>query len=379
MLLRSSALVVAAPSLLLRGYNMKAIIRTFPLLLVSLLLSTGAHAGWVCGEPFMSTTNPQECKAAGSQQTPEALATAYIKEIEKKNPSRAPYALTECTPSGKEYSCRYTFYIGSSQFSNTVAAAQDASASCPETLESRSDNVGVTKAGDKYFVLFSVGSVTDDICHNSCSYLASSASISTCYRVTGSTDTGFCNFVVGLNSASPSCTSESGYKAPATGDSLSGGTGTGGGGDDGGDSGTGGDGGSGGDGGTGGSGGDGDSDGSDGSGGDTEPDFVAPGKLNAKDVLEDEKNQLKYQQFVTTLETSFNDSGFGSAVNQLKQTLLTTGVGAACPTPVIELSFVTVVISSHCDIYNNSDLAAIFTTVFMAGWGLLSLRIVLSA
>lgn len=358
---------------------MKTIIRLAPLFLLSLYFAPNAYAGWSCDATFLKVT-PEQCEAAGSQSTPEAFASTYLKAQEKKYPDRVPYTLDACIASGDDYSCRYSFYIGTSKLNGTVMVMQDSpSVSCPETLESRGDDSSVVKIGDKYNVVWSVRQVTDDICHSSCSYLASSASVSTCYRVAGSSDTGFCNFVVGLNSASPSCTSESGYKAPATGDSLSPGTGTGGGGDDGGDGGTGGDGGSGGDGGTGGSGGDGDGDESDGSGFDGELDFDDPGKLDAKEVFEDEKNKSSYGSFVIQLEASYNESEFGRSVNQLKQTLLTTGTGAACPTPVVQLYFTTFTIDSHCQIYNNSDLASIFTTVFMAAWALLALRIVLSA
>lgn len=336
-------------------------------------VAPGAHAGWVCGEPFMTTTNPQECKAAGSQQTAVALATAFIKELEKKNPNRAPYALTECTPSGKEFSCRYTFYIGTSQFSNTVSAVQDATASCPETLESRGDNSSIVKTGDKYNVVWSVRQVTDDICHNSCSYLASSASVSTCYRVAGSSDTGFCNYVVGLNSASPSCASESGYQAPATGDSLDAGSGSGGDSDGGGDE--GGDGG--GDGSNGGSGDGSGNGGSDGSGFDGELKFSSPGELDAKSIIEREQNGVAAEAFVLGLQTSLNESGFGKAIEGFKQSITNSAMQGVCPTPSFEVFQKVMRFDSHCDLF--ASLAGIASIVFMAGWSIAAIRIVLSA
>lgn len=357
--------------------NMKKLLPLLGILTLSLFAVPSANAGWSCGEPY-PTTNPDECSAAGSQQTPEAFAQAFIKAMEKKQPTRAPFTVEKCEKSGNDYSCQYSFMIGSSKLTNTVSAKNDNPVQCPETLESRGANSSVTKNGDKYFVVWTVRQATN-ICHNSCSYMGESAAISNCYLVRGSTDTGFCNYFVGLNSADPSCNAEYGYTAPEKGDALSSGSGTGG-------SGTGSDGdgdGSGDNSGTGGHGGNGGNGGSSGESGgsdfDGELDFDSPGELDTDAIFEREQNALDHESYVIGLETTWNDSELGQAFNRLKETLLTTTSNAACPIYSTQTYLGTFVIDAHCELYSHSDVAGILATVFMCVWSLFAIRIVLSA
>lgn len=356
-------------------FDMKRVLSVLGLFCLSILFVPAANAGWSCGEPY-PTTNPDECSAAGSQQTPEAFAQAYIKAMEKKQPSRAPFTVEKCEKSGNDYSCQYSFMIGSSKLTNTVSAKNDSPVQCPETLESRGKNSSVTKNGDKYYVVWTVRQATD-ICHNSCSYMGESAAISNCYLVRGSTDTGFCNYFVGLNAADPSCSAETGYTAPEKGDALTSGSGSGGGGNDGDDSGSGSDGGNGGHGGNGGNGGS--SGESDDSGFDGELDFDSPGDLDTDAIFDREQNALHHESYVIGLETTWNDSELGQAFNQLQDTLRTTTSSATCPTYTTQTYLGTFTIDAHCELYNNSDVAGILATVFMCVWSLFAIRIVLSA
>jgi len=354
---------------------MNKLLPSLGILALSLLSVTSANAGWTCGEPY-PTTNPKECSAAGSQQTPEAFAEAYVKAMEKNKPDRAPFKVEKCDENGADYSCQYSFYIGTSKLNNFVTVKNDGATKCPETLESRGANSSVTKNGDKYYVVWTVRQATS-ICHNSCSYMGESAAISNCYLVRGSTDTGFCNYFVGLNAADPSCSSEIGYTAPEKGDALTPGSGSDSGVGDGDGSGSGSDGGNGGHGGNGGNGGG--SGESDDPGFDGELDFDSPGDLDTDAIFDREQNALHHESYVIGLETTWNDSELGQSLLQLQESLRNMTNTTTCPTFTAQTYLGVINFDTHCEIYNNSDVAGILTAVFLLVWSLLAIRIVLSA
>lgn len=334
-----------------------------PLLFIA-AFSSFASAGWKCDSSNAAVYESQ-CSTAGEQESPESFITAFVNAVRSSNtnPNRTNYSAGACTLNGTtDASCAYSWTSYGSQFNNTVGIVKTAAA-CPETIESRGATSAAIKSGDKYYVAWSVGSVTADICHNSCSYLASSASVSNCYLSTGSTSTGFCNFVVGVNSTSPACAAESGYTAPSTGDPLTPDP----------DPGDGGDGGSGGDGGDNG-GGDG---GDDGGSFDGELSFDAPGSLGADSVLDRESNAAKYNSMVRGFEADLNDSGFGQALADFNQKISSAGSLATCPTAQVQLLGTMITFDAHCALFDS--VSSILAAVFLAAWSLLAVRVFLSA
>lgn len=345
-----------------------------PVLLPLLYFSQPANADWVCAGVY-NTINPQECTTAGSQATPDAFIAAFAQAAfqHRTNSARENYRAGTCTIDDDSARCEYSWDVYGTTSTDFVGLVKNETPSCPSTLEVSGPNSSVISTGGKSYVAWSVSQVVSDICHNSCSYMASSAARSDCHLVKGSTDTGFCNFFVGHNTASPSCSSESGYAAPRTGDPLGGTTSPGGDGDDGGDDGSG----DGGD--DGGNTGGGNTGGSDGSDFDGELDFDNPGQLDAKSVIDDERNGLAYERFTLDMQETWNDSEFGKALAEFQQSLNSTSGQGECPRPVIQLGFTTVVLESHCDLLFTPQVLGIFTTIFLAMWSLLAVRIVLSA
>lgn len=330
-----------------------------------------AVAGWKCTSSSSAAT-PQACAAPGTASTPEAFISAYVDYLRSTNTdsNKDNYKAKTCSPLGSSttYTCDYSYvFLGTREMSNMIFVEQVAD--CPQTLESRGSFAAVSKTGQKYNVLWSTRSVTDDICHNSCSYLASSATVSNCYLVTGSTDTGFCNYVVGLDSASPTCNVESTYSAPGTGDSLDvDETGDGeGGGSDGGL-------------GEGGDTGDGESGGGDSGDGSVfvrDIAFVNPGQIDANSIVAKEDNAIGYQRFVLKMDTDFNESGFGKALQSFNTKVSSSAQQGICPTADIAVFGTIVVLDSHCALI--SSYSSILSTVFLACWSLLAVRIFLSA
>lgn len=319
----------------------------------------------------VESSYPTECKAGAGSATPEAFiqsATAAARAA-NTSPKATDYAVVGCstTAIATLYNCKYSYKYYGSLFEIGLSIQQTANASCPETLESRGSNSSVTKTGDKYYVTWSVRSITSDVCHNSCSYLAESAAVSNCYLVTGSTDTGFCNYVVGLNSASPSCASETAYTAPGTGDSLTPNVDPGDGGSDGSDGGSG----------DGGNTGGGNSSGSGNSGFDGELSFSSPGSLDTDRVIDSELNAAHYKTFVVGMEADFNESGIGKALTDFRNKTGGGGQQGTCPTAQASILGTVVAFDAHCNLF--SGISPILTVVFMAGWSLLAVRIFLSA
>lgn len=332
--------------------------------------SSTAFSAWKC-ETSTASSYAEQCARAGSQESPEALISAFVSAVSalNTNANRTNYKAGACTPNGTTRAiCAYSWTAFGTQFDNSMTAMKEADA-CPGTLEVKGPNSGVTKSGESYYVLWSATSVTSgpDICHNSCSYLASSASGSTCYLSPGSTSSGFCNYVVGLNSASPSCGAESGYTAPSTGDPLTPNTDPGDGGSDGSDGGSG----------DGGNTGGGDGGGSGDSGFDGELSFSAPGSLDTDDVIDSERNAAHYEAFVVGMEADFNESGIGKALTEFRSRIGVAGQQGICPAAQISLLGTLVTFDAHCDLF--SGISPILTVVFMAAWSLMAIRIFLSA
>ncbi|MFQ6576610.1 hypothetical protein ACLOF5_25535, partial [Pseudomonas sp. UM16] len=199
----------------------------------------------------------------------------------------------------------------------------------------------------------------------------SSVQAGTCYLNKGSTSTGFCNFHIGHNSVSPTCTSDSGYAASQVGDSTSTDStepvdpGQPGDGDDGSDGGSGGD--------------NGNTGGSDGSGGDFDGElsFVSPGSLDAGTVFDNERNKVHYKSFVYSMQTTFDESGFGKALTSFQAGLSESAGQGVCPVADITIFQTVVSIDAHCTLF--TLISPILTVVFAAAWSVLALRIVLSA
>lgn len=340
------------------------------LLFLFWLPSDEAFSSWSCSQAYVSSY-PNECQAGAGSATPEAFIEAAMVAARAANTSSraTDYAVVGCsaTAVASMYSCKYSYKYFGSLFEIGINIEGATEASCPETLESRGSNSSVTKTGDKYYVTWSVRSVDSDICHNSCSYLAESAAVSNCYLVAGSTDTGFCNYVVGLNSASPSCASEAGYTAPGTGDSLTPNVDPGDGGSDGSNGGAG----------DGGNTGGGNGSGSGDSVFDGELSFSAPGALDTDGVVNSELNAAHYKTFVVGMEADFNDSGIGKALTNFNNKIFGAGQQGSCPTAQIQLLGTVVAFDAHCDLF--SGISPILTVVFMAAWSLLAVRIFLSA
>ena len=336
----------------------------FPLLLFG-AFTPPAFAGWKCSNAE-AASEPQYCAAAGTQATPEQFASLYVDAVRQAQSSayKTNFKVDSCSFLADTLaSCGYSWTSYGSPMSNSVSAQKEA-VSCPDTVEVRGPNAAAIKSGDKYYVAWSVSSVTADVCHNSCSYLASSASGSTCYLSTGSTDTGFCNFVVGLNSASPSCGAESGYTAPSVGDPLTPSTDPGDGGGDGSNPGGGGD-------GDGGNGGDGDS------GFDGELSFDNPGALDGAAILGSEVNAVHYDAFVRGMEADLNESGFGKALTEFNEKMAAGGSQAACPTADVYLLGTMITFDAHCALFDS--VSSILAAALLAAWSILALRVFLSA
>lgn len=346
------------------------LIYSISLLFLFLLPSDDAFSAWSCNASY-EPSYPTECQAGAGSATPEAFIQAAMTAVRdaNTNPKRLNYTVVGCsaTPIPTLYNCKYSYTYLGSLFETGIAIKQTADPSCPDTLESRGANSSVTKTGEKYYVTWSVRSITSDICHNSCSYLAESASVSNCYLVTGSTDTGFCNYVVGLNSANPSCASEAGYSPPGTGDSLTANSDPGDGGGDGSD----------GDSGNGGNTGGGNSGGSGDSGFDGELSFSSPGSLDTDDVIDSERNAAHYDAFVVGMEADFNESGIGKALTDFRSRIGVAGQQGICPAAQISLLGTLVTFDAHCDLF--SGISPVLTVVFMAAWSLMAIRIFLSA
>jgi hypothetical protein len=336
------------------------------LLLIS--FSSSASAGWKCSSAYAASYS-SECSAASVQDTPESFVSAFVNAVKSANtnPNKTGYTAGSCTTNGaSSASCAYSWTFYGSPFNDSVGIVKEA-AVCPETVETRGPDAAAIKSGDKYYVAWSVGSVNADVCHNSCSYLASSASGSTCYLSPGSTVTGFCNYFVGLNTASPSCGAESGYKSPSVGDPLTPGTDPGDGGDGGTNPGGGNDGGDG----DGGNGGDGDS------GFDGELSFDNPGSLEGDSILNSEVNAVHYDAFVRGMEADLNESGFGKALSEFNQKMAAGGSLAVCPTATVQLLGTMITFDAHCALFDS--VSSILAAVFLAAWSILALRIFLSA
>jgi len=332
------------------------------------LFSSSAFAGWKCNSSTIAGY-PSQCSRAGVQDTPESLIAAFVDAVIalNTNVNRKDYKAGVCTMNGTTNAiCAYSWTSFGTVMNNSIGAIKEAIV-CPDTVEVRGPNAAAIKSGDKYYVAWSVNSVTADVCHNSCSYLASSASGSTCYLSPGATDTGFCNFVVGLNSASPSCGAESGYTAPSVGDPLTPVTDPGNGGDDGSNPGGGDDGG--------------DGDGSDGGDGDSgfdgELSFKNPGALEGDAILDSEVNAVHYGVFVRGMEVDLNESGFGKALIEFKEKMAAGGSQAACPTADVYLLGTMITFDAHCALFDS--VSPILAAVFLAAWSILALRVFLSA
>ncbi|WP_157721326.1 hypothetical protein [Pseudomonas yamanorum] len=330
--------------------------------------SSSASAGWKCSGST-ATSYANDCATAGVQKTPEALVSAFVSSVisSNTNVNRKDYKAGACTLIGStNANCAFSYTSFGNVINNSIGTVKEA-AVCPPTVEARGPNASTSKTGDKYFVIWSVRTVTSDICHNSCSYLASSAKGGTCYLAPGLTDTGFCNFSVDLNSASPSCGAEAGYTAPSVGDPLTpsidpgdgGGDGSNpGGGDDGGD-------------GNGGNGGDGDS------GFDGELSFSNPGSLNADAVIDNGVNSVHYGVFVRGMEVDLNESGFGQAMTEFKENIAAAGSGGQCPTADVAILGTIVSFDAHCVLF--AEISPLLSAVFLAAWSLIALRVFLSA
>lgn len=338
-----------------------------PFLLLA-AFSSSTYAGWKCNPSYVSSYS-SECSAAGIQDSPESFITAFVNAVRSANTNanRTGYTAGSCTMNGaSNASCAYSWTAFGSPFNDIVGVVKEA-AVCPETVETRGPDAAAIKSGDKYYVAWSVGSVTADVCHNSCSYLASSASGSTCYLSPGSTVTGFCNYFVGLNTASPSCGAESGYRSPSVGDPLTPSTDPGDGGDGGTNPGGGNDGGDG----DGGNGGDGDS------GFDGELSFDNPGALNGALILDSEVNAVHYDAFVRGMEADLNESDFGKALTEFKEKIASGGSQATCPTADVYLLGTMIRFDAHCALFDS--VSSILAAALLAAWSILALRIFLSA
>ncbi|GHS81670.1 hypothetical protein PAGU2196_25040 [Pseudomonas sp. PAGU 2196] len=351
------------------------LMRIMAIALLALYLSPSAYAGWKCDDMYSETFNPDECSDVGTRETPEAFIAAFAESLEahNTNANRTDWKPGACTVYADTANCSYTWIIfNTATQTNTVSLIKEQTqSSCAETIELSSADKAVTKSSSGNFVQWTVREVPTEICHDSCSYLGESAAKSDCAFVKGSTDTGFCNYFVGLNTANPTCTSDSGYSAPRTGDPLNGKPGTGGdGGSDGGD-----DGDDGSNTGGGNTGGDDDS----GSDFDGELSFESPGELDADSILEDEQNPLAAETFVNHMQTSFADSQFGQAVADFNMNIISNIGNGTCPQPVVDVGFAIVRFESHCELLNSSNVVGILSIVFLAGWSLLAVRIVLSA
>lgn len=338
-----------------------------PLLLLA-AFSSSASAGWKCSNST-AASYASDCSAAGIQDTPEALVVAFVNSViaTNTNVNRKDHKAGACTIIGTtNANCAYSYTSFGNVINNSIGAVKEAVV-CPETIEVRGPDAAAIKSGDKYYVAWQASSVTADICHNSCSYMGSSAYGSSCYLSPGSTSTGFCNFFVGINSESSSCSVEAGYTAPTVGDPLTPSTDPGDGGDGGSDGGDG----DGGDTGGGDNGGDGDS------GFDGELSFSNPGSLNADSVLDSEVNAVHYQAFVHGMQVDLNHSGLGIAMQEFQQKISSANSGGTCPTADIAILGTIITFDAHCILF--AEISPLLSAVLLAAWSLLALRVFLSA
>lgn len=256
-----------------------------------------------------------------------------------------------------------------------ISIAKD-TVTCPSTVQLKSKTAPIIQSGDKAYVSWSVSQVTpENVCHNSCVYYASSATVSTCYRTaTGSTD-GFCNFVVAVNSAAGSCTTSSGYAVGSAGAELNPDTTP--------DPGGGGDGGEGGgtdpDPGSGTGGG--------GTGGTTVVtgtvgvEFKSPGTLSSQlghylDV--NGSVETSATQLPKDLSKQYQDSDIGKKVDGTIGAFTELANAAPiCPTGQFELFERTIVIDAHCRLF--AQIEPILKLASYAAWMLVAVLIIFSA
>lgn len=339
--------------------------------LLFLLPSSWAFAGWTCNQSS-AAVHPNQCAATGVQDTLESAANAFMNAYKNMgNPSYRDYKLGVCTSLGANDSiCAFSWTYLDKPLNMSVMLTKTDDQVCESAVSLRGPDSTATKTGNEYYIQWTIRSIDSDICYKSCSYLASSVQAGTCYLNKGSTSTGFCNFHIGHNSASPTCTGDSGYAAEQVGDSTSidpaepvdpGQPGEGGDGDDGS------------------GGGNGDTGGSDGSGGDFDGElsFVNPGSLDANAVFDNERNKVHYKSFVYSMQTTFDESGFGKALSSFQAGLSESAGQGACPVADITIFQTVVSIDAHCTLF--TLISPILTVVFAAAWSVLALRIVLSA
>lgn len=322
---------------------------------LAFVFSSNASAGWVCSS---TSLYPAQCAAAANSPTAEQFAVVYLAAFDDSGlyKNYTPGACIADTPTRK--TCSYTYTHGGILKNANFSVIGSNTIICEDTLESRGPDSSAIKSADKYYISWSVSSVSQDICHNSCSYLASSATVSTCYLNSGSTSSGFCNYVVGLDSSNSACNGEVGYQQPAVGDSLTviipsdpGG------GDSGGD-------GGGNDGGTGGGAGDG-----------SELGFTSPGQLDTKRFT-NEGNAIKYNGFVSGMSSKYVQSTFGQSVEGFKRSINSAG-GGTCPFAYVTIFSTPIFFDSHCALFES--IAPVLSAVFLAAWSLLAFRIFMSA
>lgn len=336
----------------LRGGEMRYFL-ALPFFL-SLIFSSNASAGWACTS---TSLYPAQCAAAANSPTAEQFAVVYLAAFDTSGLYKNYSPGTCIVDTSTRKTCAYTYTHGGTLKNASFSVTGSNTVICDETLESRGPDSSAIKSANKYYISWSVSSITQDICHKSCSYLSSSATVSTCYLNTGSTSSGFCNYVVGLNTSNSACTSEVGYQAPSVGDSLNVTTPP----DPGGNPGGGGDEGNGGTGG--------------GSGDGSELGFTSPGQLDTKRFTS-EGNATKYNGFVSGMSSKFVQSTFGQSVEGFKRAVNSAG-GGTCPIAYITILFAPIFFDSHCTLFES--IAPILSAVFLAAWSLLAFRIFMSA
>lgn len=329
--------------------------------LLLIAFSSNASAGWVCAS---TTLYPTQCAAAANSPTAEQFAVVYLAAFDDSGLYKN-YVPGQCIVDyGDRKTCSYTYTHGGNPKSSTFSVIGSDTISCDETLETRGPDSTAIKSGDKYYISWSVSSVTKNICHNSCSYLASSAVVSNCYLNTGSTTSGFCNYFVGVDSSNSSCSVESGYNKPTIGDSLTittpppiegGGDGDGDGEGE----------------------GEGDGDGVSNvivDGG--ELSFETPTELDTEKYLNEQEGTKRSREFVNKLKSQLDTSQFGISLNDFQQKAESMGSGT-CPVASLNMFQTTVVFDSHCTLF--LQIIPLLSAVFLAAWSILSIRIVLSA
>ena len=247
---------------------------------------------------------------------------------------------------------------------------------CLPTVELKSKTAPIIQSGDKAYVSWSVQQVTpENLCHNSCVYYASSATVSNCYRTSAGSTDGFCNFVVAVNTAAGSCTTSSGYAVGSAGAELNPDPtpDPGGGGDGGEDGGTDPDPG----GGTGGG----------GTGGTTVVsgtvgiEFKAPGTLSSQlghYLDEDGTVQNSATQLPKDLNNQYQESDIGKKVDGTVQSFTElANVSHQCPTGQFELFGQNIVLDAHCVLF--AQIEPVLKLATYAAWLLVAVIIIFSA